>query len=355
MFQNLPELSLLSLFHSLPLHYLLHIDEVCSDWVRLKTEALCERKELIIVEDKFDLKKFTQPNNSFYYDVFDKLHCNVKNEKDGSPYYKLRVCLDQHALYAKLISPIMSDQITKLLPKLKVLRIFRPICSFSELEQIIQLLTFYRHQLIEVTIIFSLYNKKRKWENSDYTSKFTMFFSALNNMTVLTSLKLSMGGTQYSYKYDFDLNVLSRLKTFNLNYGFEKKNVVNQLKQYAEGNKRIEILHLLFDIHLNDALSFGPRVSSAMKSVHLYEKLSLTQNFENFKRFAQQFVNLQFLRVELADVSFAQLTEALALSCKKIVYLFVFVKYNNEIDISALENNQPMDMLPVLPSIKVLR
>lgn len=355
MFQNLPELSLLSLFHSLPLHYLLHIDEVCSDWVRLKTEALRERKELIIVKDKSDLNELKHPNNRFYHKIYDIMLCNMKNEKDGSPYHKLIVCLDQHALYTKSISPVMFDQITKLLPKLKVLRISRSNCSFSELEQVTQLLTFYRYQLVEVTIIFCLHNKKQIWKNSDHNSEFTMFFSALNNMTVLTNLKLCLGLSQFSYKYDFDLTALSRLKTFNLGCGFDKENVFNQLKQYAEGNEQFEVLHSQFGMYVNEAISFGPRVSSAMKSVEIYEKLFLTRNFDMFKRFAQQCVNLQFLQIELADVSIFQLTETLALSCKKIVFLFVSVKYNDELAISVLENNQPMDMLPVLPSVKVLR
>ncbi|KAH9409133.1 hypothetical protein TYRP_011411 [Tyrophagus putrescentiae] len=147
MLQDLPELSLLSLFHSLPLHYLLHIDEVCSDWGRLKTDALRQRKELIIVNDEIHLEQLEWPDNGLFWSAFDRHLVKVTNEEYGSPYIKLKTGLDQHALVATSITPVMCDQITTLMPKLKVLRILKFFGTLRELEQINRLLAFYRDQL----------------------------------------------------------------------------------------------------------------------------------------------------------------------------------------------------------------
>ena len=154
MLQDLPELSLLSLFHSLPLHYLLHIDEVCSDWGRLKTEALRQRKELIIVNNELNLDSLKWPDNGLFWNTFDKHLVQMTNEEDGSPYIKLKTGLDRHVLVANSITPVMCDQITTLMPKLKVLRIFKFFSIDRDLEQINRLLAFYRDQLVELTFCF---------------------------------------------------------------------------------------------------------------------------------------------------------------------------------------------------------
>lgn len=356
MFQDLPELSLLSLFHSLPLHYLLHIDEVCRDWSRLKTEALRQRKELIIVSHEIHLDPLKWPDNGLFWSIFDRHLAQVKNEEDGSPYIKLKTGLDRHVLPAYSITLFIFDQITTLMPKLKVLRIIQFDCTFSELKQINRLLTFYRSQLVELTLCF-------QWGIGDIIleeNPFTPLFSALNSMTVLKSLKLFLSppynpliGSRVSIAIA-DLSVLIRLKIVVLYCGRELFNLSNQLKKYAEENERLEKLFFPYTLTLNKFLAFGPRVSAAMRDVRLQGHFSATLNYDNFQRFAQQYANLQRLEVPFVNVLFVQLTEALAISCKKLAYLNVKTKYD-EMAVSELKNNQPLDGLPVLPSLKVLK
>ncbi len=350
MFQDLPELSLLSLFHSLPLHYLLHIDEVCSDWGRLKTDALRQRKELIIVNDEIHLEQLEWPDNGLFWSAFDRHLVKVTNEEYGSPYIKLKTGLDQHALVANSITPVMCDQITTLMPKLKVLRILKFFGTLRELEQINRLLAFYRDQLVELTICFQLWTSDIIVEKNALMS----LFSTINSMTVLKSLKLFLCPPSNLLKFQIDLSVLSRLKIVVLDCNIRKTIYFNQLKKYAEGNKCLEKLYFPFALTPNEFLAFGPRVSAAMRDVRFRGHFSATLNYDNFQRFAQQYANLQRLEVPFVNVSFVQLTEALATSCKKLAYLIVRTTYD-EMAVSELENNQPLDGLPVLPSLKVLK
>ena len=172
-------------------------------------------------------------------------------------------------------------------------------------------------------------------------------------MTVLESLKLFLCPPSDPLKLQIDLSVLSRLKIVVLDCYIGVTIYFNQLKKYAEGNKCLEKLYFPFTLPLNEFLAFGPRVSGAMRDVRLCENFSATLNYENFQRFTQQYANLQRLVVPFVNVSFVQLTEALATSCKKLAYLSVRTEYD-ELAVSELENSQPLDGLPVLPSLKVL-
>ncbi|KAH9406490.1 hypothetical protein TYRP_013470 [Tyrophagus putrescentiae] len=268
MIQHLPELSLLSLFHSLPLHYLLHIDEVCSDWGKLKLEALRQRKELVIVEEKYFLDKFEWPNNGLFWNPFDKLIDLVKNE-DGSPYIKRKVGLDNHTLFVNSITCGIADQITRLMPKLKALRIYYYYLNRKELEQINRLLTFYRHQLVEVNICF-------QGEIRSSETLLKSLFLILKSMTALKILNLDLNPLHSEYLISADLSVLSRLEIVILK-GIEETCFFNQLKQYAEGNERLKILigfispsHRIFEL-LNMNLLF-PNVQVADLKV-CYPKL----------------------------------------------------------------------------------
>ena len=347
MIQHLPELSLLSLFHSLPLHYLLHIDEVCSDWGKLKLEALRQRKELVIVEEKYFLDKFEWPNNGLFWNPFDKLIDLVKNE-DGSPYIKRKVGLDNHTLFVNSITCGIADQITRLMPKLKALRIYYYYLNRKELEQINRLLTFYRHQLVEVNICF-------QGEIRSSETLLKSLFLILKSMTALKILNLDFNPLHSEYLISADLSVLSRLEIVILK-GIEETCFFNQLKQYAEGNERLKILYFIFPFKpLNEYLALGPRVSAAVRDVRFTEtNPHATFNYDNFKRFTQQYINLQHLRVWFDNISLVQLTKALATSCKKLVCLTVKSRFD-EMALSELENSLPVDLLPVLPSLKILK
>lgn len=351
--EDLPDLTVLTIFDNLPLLDLFHIDEVCVCWQQLKSAALARRKHLIIVSNESHLECLEDPDGGF--DLFRF----VKND-DGSPYRKIKVRLDRHALYAIEITPMMVDKIIEKMPNLKVIRIIYTDCNFNELWKVKYLLHHYRHQLVEVTIWF--------WDNSE-NEYFEVFYSAfksmvvslihtLNNMKNLKSLDFNIQSfSNLSVPISVDLSIAKRLKKLSVRtFGITGEDVNDSfllkktLEQYCETNENLEALYLENPMPLETALLYGPRVSSATKLVNIEYPVT-SKDYKTFKKVGRQFANLQFLLIDIADVSIAKIAKALA-PCRELVHLTVYANANEHPGI--LANEVKPDKLTVLPSVKAL-
>lgn len=354
--QELPELALLTIFDNIPLLDLIHIDEVCVRFGELKSAALNRRKHLIIVNDESDLKALDNPNNSF-----DMLR-SVKND-DGSPFCKIKVRLDRHALYASEITPLLLDNIVEKLPNLKVIRVIQLDGSYNELWKIKYLLQQYRTQLVDVTVWFwgNFNNEDLDVVRNGFKSMFVSLMHTLNSMKALTGLQLNFQ-TPMALKVSipFELSIASRLKVLNVRtYGFSGADVSDSLvleqtfKQYCEINESLEEVYMENPMQLATALSYGPRVSAAIREVHLDNHL-LAADCENFKKFGAQYFNIIDLTISVATISMDKIAKALA-PCTQLVHLALNANFDEGQGPVVPANKTKPDKLTVLPNVKSLR
>ncbi|KAH9409005.1 hypothetical protein TYRP_011278 [Tyrophagus putrescentiae] len=347
--QDLPELTLLTLFDKLTLSELLHIDEVCKDWGgQLKREAHLRRKHLVIVKDKTDMLVLERANNCVNSLSPKMLHHVRKFEGDEKKEdkendnrgrwthnFRLLVRLDRHALFTANLTPSRVDGLIRHLPNLTTLRIVRYTGSLEELRQIIRLLTAFAHQLLEVTLVFFGHYPQppaaeevvvERDQHYRFLRQFTLLFGALNRLPALRSLKLLLEGpfTLSGPLRFIDLGDLcARLTTFNL-YAGTLVDVASLLKQFAERSPCLQELLCIDRLDLETLLSFGPRVVAAMRQAYIEDCLSYEEHFADLGRFGLRYAHLQELTVHLDGLSIWQLAQALAPSCKALVSLLIW-------------------------------
>ncbi len=351
---DLPQVPLLTTFDNIPLLNLLHIDEVCQDWAKLKKAALLRREQLVLVHDETDLEE--------YYNIpfFSSSYLRKVMNDDGSPYIKVRVRLDRHALYHSWITPTMVDKIIKLMPNLKVLRIVHRSGTTTELWKIKFLLQYYSHQLEEVNIVFDNclieYPEELDFIRDDYKSLFPSIFCTLNSMTALHTLELCIVlSDDLAMPMKLDLSVARQLKTMNIEtYGFIDEDdvgidVLKHCKPYLEENKVLQTLYTCNLLSLDNLLTFGPRVSAALKMLSILGILTLDYLYEDFQKFAQKYSHIEDLSIAVVEVPIVQVAKAL-LSCKALVHLSIdFAQMSGEVPLF-----EDTSDLPVLPSVKSL-
>ena len=192
---DLPQLPLLTIFDYIPLPNLLHTDEVCRAWKELKPEACSRRRHLIIANGETDLETL-QPS------CIESIRLpRLDGEETNSSYLKPKVRFDHNALFIGHSRPLQTilDRVLELMPNLKVFRLVQQHGSPKELSKVNQLLTHYRHQLVEVKIFFKGdANVIQRRESSrvevlqhSYRLMFLSLMASLNRLTALRSLELT--------------------------------------------------------------------------------------------------------------------------------------------------------------------
>ncbi|KAH9392414.1 hypothetical protein TYRP_005490 [Tyrophagus putrescentiae] len=401
---DLPELPLLTIFDFIPLLNLLHIDEVCLVWKGLKPAALCRRRHLIIADDPADLYVLNDP--AFDSDSF--LEKILKD--DGTPLVKPLANLDRHAIFLgfnKSLQTATMNRLIDLLPNLKVFRYVQYSGSYDELWRVKQLLTHYRHQLIEVNIDFhgkqGFYYDRQSFVAMQCTflAMFICLLVTLNELTALRSLELTFQAPADN-PVDLDdhqlyVNCLSNLVgrlthlKFNTRIKYDgnidsdpcasdtrllktvlfcmrnKKSAADKAvfqslasfklkpRQQQLQPKVQEDLKLYVDstpLTLRTLVSLGPGpVSAGLRTVKIDGIFSANSaaEYNALARFARQSPHLQALTVSLKCLCIWRLVESLA-SLNELVYL----------NISCAANSPPMETgntrrLPTLPSVKALK
>lgn len=312
---HLPDLAMLSIFDNLPLLDLIHADEVCPRWRSLKPAAFRRRKILIIVHDKSDLK----------------------------------------ALESE-IAPEMLDGIVHLMPHLKVIRIVQLDGSYHELLKIKYLLQQYRSQLLDLSLWFWGRPNEETAEaiRSGFKGHFASLFSTLNSMTALESLYLNLQThTGLGTVIPLELSIAGRLKSLNVcTFCFDGQDdsdrwaFAETLQEHCEGNGNLEEIFMDNAMLLESALAYGPRVSSALKEVHLKDHI-MVDNLDSFKEFASAYSNLLYLYLFLWNVSMGEVAEALA-PCTQLVHLSLVADFDENNDVFAIFNQVPPEKLKSL-------
>ncbi len=190
-----PQLPLLDIFGYVPLVDLLHIDEVCRAWQKLKPAACSQRRHLIIANDQTSLQLIDKPDLEYHKEV------GLTVGETDLPFQKPKVRPDLNYFFighSRLLQATL-DRLLELLPNLKVFRLVQQHGSHEELSKVNQLLAHYRHQLVEVKICFKgAANVIQRRESSrvevlqhSYRLMFLSLMASLNRLTALRSLKLN--------------------------------------------------------------------------------------------------------------------------------------------------------------------
>ena len=388
---DLPQLPLLIIFDKISLLNLLRIDEVCRAWKELKPAALSRRRHLVITNDRDGLNWLTHPGLESDY----RLLRQVLNE-DGSPYLKPRLHLDLQALFINRYLPPLSATLLKLLPNLKVLRLVHQYGSFHELWKVNQLLTHYRHQLVEVTIWFWGWRTSCEPNQAEVQHAFQKMFlslmTCLNRLTALRSLELNFWAAP-GCPVILDDNqlathclpdVIGRLKWLKFITCFESNDsgrcgggaadarLLKQIlfrmrdenksvereesKVKQQQPKKQEALELYVDkipLTLRTLIPLGPGpVAASLRSVKIDGVFSGNSEaqYKTLARFARQSPHLQALTLGLKSLNIHRLVESLA-PLKELVNLSIFCYPAN----SPLSETVNIDgQLPVMPSVKSL-
>lgn len=327
---DLPDVAMLTIFDNLPLLDLLHIDEVCTKWENLKSSAFIRRKHLYIVPYAEALASLENPECSFGMLQLAKNH-------DGSPSYPGKVRLDRHAFYTRIITHQMLDKIIEMMPNLKVIRILQWFNNMNELWKLKFLLHNYRKSLVSLTLWFwsndgeyedpSEDNNILIHRDEDIKASFTSLFHTLNGLKALKSLELNVQAPSYmKLRVPLNLTIASQLKLFNIRTFFfwnevdsDSLAIMDTLLKHAEQSEQLEEVVLHNQIEQKNALSFGPRLSSAFKELRLNDTIS-KENLKEFKKVAQQFVNVKDLSICLGNVSASSIAKALS-PLKNLIHL----------------------------------
>ncbi len=400
-----PELPLLTIFDYVPLRNLLHIDEVCRAWQKLKPEACSRRRHLIIANDQTDLQLIDKPDLEYHRELG-----LIVGETD-LPFPKPKVRPDLNYFFighSRLLQATL-DRLLELLPNLKVFRLVQLHGSHEELSKVNQLLAHYRHQLVEVKICFKgAANVIQRRESSrvevlqhSYRLMFLSLMASLNRLTALRSLKLNfrpppdcpvvLDDRQVAAHCLSD--VAGRLKSLDLYTRFEfgsdnsvnLKSDIRLLKQVLfrmrdgkkavageEGSKlkqqhppqpteekNLELYLIETPLTLKTLISLGPGpVAVGLRTIPIDGNLSADSaaEYKALARLARQSPYLQAVDVNLKSLHIRRLVESLA-SLKELIRLNIFCCPSDISSYFTLSPSSPVDIgqLPVMPSVKTLR
>ena len=372
---DLPDLPLLTIFDYVPLVDLLHIDEVCRAWQGLKPAACSRRRHLIIANDPDGLQLLETPTEIIIVPVTVNSH---------------NVVFIGHS---RLLQTIL-DRVLELMPNLKVFRLVQEHGSHEELSKVNQLLAHYRHQLVDVTILFwgELTNGDRNRAEAQlaFQKKFLSLMASLNRLTALRSLHVNfkppldcpvvLDDRQLATHCLSDvvgrlelLKFCTRLEFSNFNNNFsadarllkqilfrmrndktlagELSNLtVHQQPPQQKKQKDLELYVKGTPLTLKTLVSLGP-VGAALRFCNIDGIFSadLAAEYKALARFARQSPHLQMLLVQVKSLSIRRLVESLA-SLQELAYLYIFCRPAP----SSPPEMVPIDQLPVLPSVKFL-
>ena len=367
----------------------MHLNEVSLGWSEPKRAALSTRKELVISKKIINNHLEVGDARRFLNSVMNGAD---KGEDDISLFTSHRpVDFDRVSLITSQLSPKMVDGITGLMPDLRVLWIMQE-GGYAELGKIEHLLDHYRHQLKEVLIQFKgsvdvAHRDHRETAVNGFRETVPSLITSLNRLTALDRLHLSLlvPSALAIPVGAIDLSVARRLKKLSVTmFGFSfvgsAPRGIDALQatyqRYAEDNDRLEELKGANRFHLNTVLAFGPRVSAALRQVHLVDQLDgAPVQLAALRQLAAQCPRLESLDLSFAGLSMAQVAEALT-PCQSLHSLVLF---NLNFDASqgpvaraanagfeavavaaagqqlpSPGQQQPAPPLPVLPSVKVL-
>ncbi len=361
---TIPTLSQLTIFDKLPLHRLLHIDEVCRAWGGdVKLAALARRKKLVIVQNKKDLKNLKLPPYSDC-DLF-----RLVKEDDGSPYKGLRLGLDHHALILKdlLTLPTMA-MLTWCLPNLKVIRIVQKSANYSMLLSISSLLDRYRHKLTELTVKV-YFNEvlpedfvKKNEAQTAASNFFNSFCQSLNSLTALTSLELRLKAKHYVLQLPLavlanapDLAaVIGRLKSLCLRLDcFEENPYHSQsgtlLCQYIEANKQ---LNSFYCSNMDGNSPYRSLVTAAWQkvSIHYFSSFNEAAALQTLPQYSSLLELDVTYDIDYSSMLLLMRTLATSGACHSLIHVNFW-----EIWFQSEDQYLSKCHLPVLPSVKVLR
>ena len=405
---DLPQLPLLTIFDNIPLPNLLHIDEVCRAWQKLKEPALGRRHQLIITSGKADLALLASQNlDSQQHSLLGMIF--EENGPQRLMHHQMR--LDRHALFIgrsrSLQKAATLDRLLRLLPNLKVFRYVQQNGSNQELLKVTQLLDHYRHQLVKVTIWFWGELSFTGGERNRSEQMFTLLMTSLNQLTALRSLELNfqplpgcpvvlndhqlaahslpdvvgrLKWLKFNTRLEFDglsepgyvsdarllSQVLFRMRDEKGGGGGDKvvaaassKSKQKQRKQKQQKQKQqkkkqedLELYVTGTPLTMRTLISLGPGpVASGLRTVEIDGIFSAASavEYKALARLARQSPHLQALTVHVKSFSIHRLVESLA-SLTELVYLYIFCRP---------ANNPPprtvnISKLPVLSSVKKL-
>ncbi|KAH9407332.1 hypothetical protein TYRP_012883 [Tyrophagus putrescentiae] len=361
---DLPELPLLTIFDYIPLPNLLHIDEVCRAWKKLKSAACSRRRHLIIASDQVGLKLLQQPTEINLVPVTVNNH-NV-------------LFIGRSRLLQTTLKRLF-----KLLPNLKVLRLARQQGSHEELSKVNKLLGHYRPQLVEVTIWFWGELTDGDFDESQFAfhQKFLWLMASLNRLTALRSLELNFRSPPNCpvVLNDRQLathclpDVVGRLTCLKFHTRLEGSNFHNNfpadarlLKQIllqmrdekatatTKGTRNLQLYVRETPLTLKTLVSLGPGpVAAGLRSVSIDGKFSADSaaEYKALARFARQSPHLQAVAVSLKSLRIRRLAESLS-SLKELVNLHIFC---HPVPSSLPQSPVNIRHLPVLPSVSFLR
>ena len=387
---DLPQLPLLTIFDYIPLRNLLHIDEVCRAWQKLKPEACSRRRHLIIANGETDLETL-QPS------CIESIRLpRLDGEETNSSYLKPKVRFDYNALFIGHSRPLQVTlyKLLELMPNLTVFHLVQQHGSSKELSKVNQLLAHYRHQLVEVTIWFwgELTDDEQTHAEAQLTFQqmFLSLMTSLNRLTALRSLHVNfqsppncpvvLDDRQLANHCLSDvvgrltcLKFRTRLELSNSNNSFAAdarlleqilfrmrdgegadKAVVGEsakLKQQPKKQKNLELYVSGTPLTLRTLISLGPGpVAAGLRTVEIGGVFSAYKKaeYKALARFARQSPHLQALTIHVKSSSIHRLVESLV-SLQELVYLNICC-----LQVFSPPENVNIDQLPVLPSVKLL-
>ena len=368
---------------------------MCRAWQELKPAACSRRRHLIIASDPDDLKKLQPPG-------IESVHLPpLVGEENISPYLKPISRRDHNALFIGHSRPLQTaatlDRMLELMPNLKVFRLVRQHGSHEELSKVNQLLTHYRHQLVEVSIWFwgGLTNGDRNRTEAQlaFPQMFLSLMASLNRLTALRSLHVNfkpppncpvvLDDRQRAAHCLSD--VAGRLKWLKFRTRLEVSNSNNNNSFAADARLLEQILFRMRDgdkvvvgegskskqqppqpkeqenfelyvmetpLTLKTLVSLGPgQVAAGLRFVSIDGIFSADSaaEYKALARFARQSPHLQTLNISLKSLRIRRLVESLA-SLQELAYLHICCLPVPNAPPEAVNISQ----LPVLPSVKFL-
>ncbi len=383
---DLPQLPLLTIFEYIPLPNLLHIDEVCRAWQKLKPEACSRRRHLIIANDQTDLSVFTQSSIE---------SIQMLTQLDGKGNCSQHS--DLYALFLRYSRPLQTtlDRLFELLPNLKVFRLVQQHGSHEELSKVNQLLAHYRHQLVEMSIWFfgELTDDEINRAESQlaFQQMFLSLMASLNRLTALRSLELNFQSpvncpvvlndrqmaahclpdvtsrltclkfitrlevSDSRNNFAADVRLLNQVLLRMRDGGGADKAVIGEsskLKQQPKKQENLELYVHGTPLTLRTLISLGPGpVAAGLRAVKIDGMFSADSaaEYKALARLARQSPHLQALTVHVRSLSIRRLVESLA-SLQELAHLHICCH--------PVPNSSPeavnIDQLPVMPSVKSL-